>query len=201
VTEQFDIEAITAQFCRIPALLRQLDVTITRQDKTGARGVGSSGHTVTPLAFGLRASNARVGLRTAVRATGMGWMLRSYSLVTPGTIYSRVSQLVTGGEWTVEHSEAIDGAIAEAVEAIDLPPAKVEGPSVRELSSAANQLAYPDDMAKLITTYFEEKVAAATIRSWAKRGKIEGVEVEGRVAYRVGDVLALLRRNKPQLAA
>ena len=201
MTEQFDIDAITAQFCRIPGLFRQLDVTITRQDKTGSRGVGSSGHKVAPLAFGLRASDARVGLRTAVRVTGMGWMLRSYSLVTPGTIYSRVSKLVTGGEWTVEHSEAIDGAIAEAVEAIDLPPAKAEGPSVRELSAAANQLASAAQMSKHITQFYEETVAASTIRKWARLGKIEGVDIDGVQYFRVGDVINLLRQNKPQLAA
>lgn len=201
MTEPFDIEAITAQFCRIPGLFRQLDVTITRQDKTGSRGVGSAGHKVQPLAFGLRASDARVGLRTAVRATGMGWMLRSYPLVTPGTIYSRVSRLVTGGEWTVEHSEAIDGAIAEAVEAIDLPPAKAEGPSVRELSAAANQLVTATAMARHITQYYELTVAESTIRKWARWGKLEGVKIAGVQHFRVGDVIALLRQNKPELAA
>lgn len=199
MTEQFDIDHITAQFCRIPALLRELDVTITRQDKTGTKGVGSAGHKVSPLVFNNRASDARIRLRYVVRVSGMGWMLRSYAAPTPESLRDAVSKLVTGDAWTVEHSEALDESIAEAVEAIDLPPVKAEGPSARELSAATNALAPAEEMARHISMYYEESVSPQTIRKWARNGSIEPAVIDDVQWFRVGDVLALLRQHKPEL--
>ncbi|MCZ4557972.1 hypothetical protein O4215_20635 [Rhodococcus maanshanensis] len=53
---------------RIPDLMRQLDVTITRTDVVGQRGLGGpSGDDVQPLAFNLRASDSREEVRLVLR--------------------------------------------------------------------------------------------------------------------------------------
>jgi hypothetical protein len=203
LTEQFDIEAITAQFCRIPSLLRQLDVTITRQDKTGSRGVGSSGHTVTPLVFNNRASDARIALVRAVRAAGMGWMLRPRTNVTAQRIHTcvrrRVRTQIEGMAWEPHHIHQVEAAIVEAVEATDLPPSQEPGPTVRQLSAGRNMLAPAEEMARLISMYYEEQVSPQTIRKWARNGRIEPTMVDDVQWFRVGDVLALLRQHKPEL--
>jgi hypothetical protein len=203
LTEPFDIDAITAQFCRVPGLFRQLDVTITRQDKTGSRGVGSSGHTVTPLVFNNRASDARIALTRAVRAAGMGWMLRPRANVTAQRIHTcvrrRVRTQIEGMAWEPHHIQQVEAAIVEAVEAMDLPPEKGEGPTVRELSVGRNMLAPADELARLIGMYYEEAVSPLTIRKWARAGKIEPTIIDGVQWFRAGDVLTLLRQNKPEL--
>lgn len=203
VTEQFDIDHITAQFCRIPALLKQLDVTITRQDVTGARGVGSSGHTVTPLVFNNRASDARIALTRAVRAAGMGWMLRPRAAVTAQRIHTcvrrRVRTRIEGMAWEPHHIHQLGAAIFEAVEAVDLPNTPDPGPTARELSAATNMLAPAEKMAHLIAMYYEEQVSPQTIRKWARNGRIEPTMVDEVQWFRVGDVLDLLRRHKPEL--
>jgi hypothetical protein len=205
LTEPFDIPAITALFCRIPGLLRQLDVTITRQDKTGTRGVGSSGHTVSPLVFNNRASDARIELTRAVRSMGMGWMLRPGTSVTAARVNRAVTRRcrtnIEGMRWTeVAPLHRVQKAVAEAVEAVDLPDVPAQGPTTRELSAARNRVAPAEELSRLILMFYEEQVSAQTIRTWARHGRIAPVHVVEKVQwFRVGDVLALLRQHKPEL--
>ncbi|MBV6758368.1 hypothetical protein [Rhodococcus opacus] len=52
-----------------------------------------------------------------------------------------------------------------------------------------------------LTAVTGERVKASTVRVWASRGKLAGVEIQGRTVYRLGDVVRLVRERDERAAA
>lgn len=126
------VDQLAVRLREVPGLVDELDTTITRQDKLGARGAGG-GQSEPPLPFNARASDARTDLRDILGSWCRDVAERSGDSVP--YVQDVRNAAVVASSWLLGHLRAtahhpaaadlyeeVTDVIWQAVRAIDRPP-------------------------------------------------------------------------------
>lgn len=182
----------------IPAVLDDLAVTLTRQDRIGTSSLGSSGDPTQPLPINLAASDAHDDLRgelaTWVKHTAKHRRLQlpvsGHTLELARWLSRHLIDLAQTPEADIAH-DRIERCIRDCKRTYDRPPTKTYGGTIEEaqeallnkrgIAACAKQLG--DDYASL---------TIKRVENLARRGHIIPITRIDRdtILYRMGDVMA-----------
>ncbi|ORL15398.1 hypothetical protein [Prescottella equi] len=195
-----DQREIVRSLRTVPELVEQLSITISRQDRIGSGGpqISSSSHRERPVVYNEHASTVSEDLRGVL----VGWVrhvLEYRELVWNGddstlNLARWLDRNVIALAMTPGSEEMLDelrDALRRVWRAIDLAPERsaryVDDERVAEASARAQELRVsPAQAEALVEKLGYKPLKAATVRQWAKRGKIEK-GIDG--LYRLGDIL------------
>lgn len=126
------LDQLAMRLREVPGLVDELETTVTRQDRLGARGGGARG-SETPLPFNGAASDARTTLRDILGLWCRDVADRSGAALPTAKVAPQVTS--AAAEWLLDHLRAVahhpaagdlydevTDAIWQAVRAIDRPP-------------------------------------------------------------------------------
>ncbi len=184
----------------VPELVEELAITISRQDRVGSGGpqISSGSYRERPVFFNDYAAAVAEDLRGVligwvrhvVEYRGLAWE-GDDSTLTLARWLNRNVVSVAMTEGSEELLDELRDAIRRVWRAIDLAPERsptyVDEERVTEAAVRAQELRVsPAQAEALVEKLGYKPLKAATVRQWAKRGKIEK-GTDG--LYRLGDIL------------
>ncbi|MDH6283214.1 hypothetical protein M2280_004457 [Prescottella agglutinans] len=186
----------------IPELVEELAITVTRRDRVGSGGpqISSGSYRERPLFFNDHASTVAEDLRSVLvgwvrhvlEYRGLSWDGDDSTLSLARWLDRNVVALAMT-EGSDEMLDELRDALRRVWRAIDLAPERsstvVDDERVTEARARAQELRVsPAQIEALVEKLGYRPLKAATVRQWAKRGKIEKGD-DG--LYRLGDILEL----------
>lgn len=209
----FDVDQITATLAGsegthvgIRALLRELDVTLTRLDRINhgpsAGGVGG-GSDEQPIPVNVAAMDASADIVRQLRKMGVAWIIGARAHVTRERIARSVHRHSTTSlapyRWTPEDVADLYLVVKRGRLVIDIPHTDPDEAGVKRaqalalktrLVEARRCVAAGGDLARLVSMFLEEPITAGTIRLAASQGEFfPAYKFGAHSYYTVGAVL------------